>query len=173
MTQPEGQSFLIVPRVSSEKRIYVPIGFAEADIISSDAVQIVPGATIYHFGVLTSNVHMAWMRAVCGRLEMRYRYSKEIVYNTFPWPEPSETQHAKIEETAQEILNIREKYQDTPLSVLYDKTLMPNDLFKAHQANDRAVMQAYGLSVRDTSEADCVAFLMHRYQELTKQNSKG
>ncbi len=89
---------LIIPRVSSERRRYVPIGFATKDIISSDAVQIVPNATLYHFGVLTSNVHMAWMRAVCGRLKSDYRYSKEIVYNTFPWPKPTEEQRIKIEQ---------------------------------------------------------------------------
>ena len=137
------------------------------DNISSDAVQIVPNATVFHFGVLTSNVHMAWMRAVCGRLEMRYRYSKEIVYNTFPWPEPTESQKRRIEETAQGILDVREKYADTPMSTLYDRTLMPNDLYKAHKANDKAVMQAYGMPIKETDEAACVAWLMRLYQKMT------
>ena len=169
ITQPENQNYLIIPSVSSEKRIYIPIGFMSANDISSNAVQIVPNATLYHFGVLTSNVHMAWMRAVCGRLEMRYRYSKEIVYNTFPWPNPTEAQRAKIEQTAQMILNARANYPDTPMAALYDKTLMPLDLQKAHQANDRAVMQAYGFDVKTTTEASCVAELMKMYQALTKE----
>ena len=167
MTQPEGVDYLIVPRVSSENRIYIPIGFMLPDNISSDAVQIVPNATVFHFGVLTSNVHMAWMRAVCGRLEMRYRYSKEIVYNTFPWPEPTESQKRRIEETAQGILDVREKYANTPMSTLYDRTLMPNDLYKAHKANDKAVMQAYGMPIKETDEAACVAWLMRLYQKMT------
>lgn len=169
MTQPEGVDYLIVPRVSSENRIYIPIGFMLPDNISSDAVQIVPNATVFHFGVLTSNVHMAWMRAVCGRLEMRYRYSKEIVYNTFPWPEPTESQKRRIEETAQGILDVREKYADTPMSTLYDRTLMPNDLYKAHKANDKAVMQAYGMPIKETDEAACVAWLMRLYQKMTTE----
>lgn len=167
MTQPEGVDYLLVPRVSSENRVYVPIGFMSPDNISSDAVQIVPNATTYHFGVLTSNVHMAWMRAVCGRLEMRYRYSKEIVYNTFPWPNPTEAQRQKIEETAQRILDARAEYPNTPLSTLYDRNLMPNDLLKAHQANDRAVMRAYGMPIKETDEAACVAWLMRLYQKMT------
>ena len=167
MTQPEGVDYLIVPRVSSENRIYIPIGFMLPDNISSDAVQIVPNATVFHFGVLTSNVHMAWMRAVCGRLKSDYRYSKEIVYNTFPWPKPTESQKRRIEETAQGILDVREKYADTPMSTLYDRTLMPNDLYKAHKANDKAVMQAYGMPIKETDESACVAWLMRLYQKMT------
>lgn len=172
MTQPEGVNYLIVPRVSSENRRYVPIGFMTPDDISSDAVQIVPEATLYHFGVLTSNVHMAWMRTVCGRLEMRYRYSKEIVYNTFPWPNPTEAQRQKIESTAQSILNARALYPDCSMAVLYSETTMPPELRKAHQANDRAVMEAYGIKKGDaaySSESACVAMLMKMYQELTAQ----
>ena len=165
MTQPEGVSYLMIPRVSSENRIYIPIGFMSPDDISSDAVQIVPNATIYHFGVLTSNVHMAWMRAVCGRLEMRYRYSKEIVYNTFPWPEPTETQRQKLEQTAQAILDARALYPDTPMAALYDPNTMPPILEKAHRANDLAVMRAYGMPIKETDEAACVAWLMRLYQE--------
>lgn len=164
MTQPEDIAYLLIPRVSSERRKYAPIGFMKSDIISSDAVQIVPGATLYHFGVLTSNVHMAWMRTVAGRLEMRYRYSKEIVYNTFPWCNPSPAQKAAIEKTAQAILDARAKYPDCSLAVLYDETTMPNEIRTAHQNNDRAVMKSYGFSVKDMTESACVAKLMKLYQ---------
>lgn len=167
ITQPADTDFLIIPRVSSERRRYVPIGFATPDIISSDAVQIVPNATRYHFGVLTSNVHMAWMRAVCGRLEMRYRYSKEIVYNTFPWPNPTDEQKTKIEQTAQAILDARARYPDCSFADMYgEKMYLFPELLKAHQNNDRAVMQAYGFSVKDMTESKCVAELMRMYYKL-------
>ena len=169
ITQPEGVDYLLVPSVSSERRRYVPIGFMKADMISSNAVQIIPNATLYHFGVLTSNVHMAWMRVVCGRLKSDYRYSKEQVYNTFPWPNPTEAQEAKIEQTAQAILNVRAKYSGTSLADLYDEVTMPVDLRKAHQDNDRAVMQAYGFPVKSSfTESHCVAELFKLYQEKTK-----
>ena len=169
ITQPEGVDYLLVPSVSSERRRYVPIGFVKSDVISSNAVQIIPNATLYHFGVLTSNVHMAWMRVVCGRLEMRYRYSKEQVYNTFPWPNPTEAQKAKIEQTAQAILDVRAKYSGTSLADLYDEVTMPVDLRKAHQENDRAVMQAYGFPVKSSfTESHCVTELFKMYQEITK-----
>ena len=168
MTQPEGVDYLIVPSVSSERRKYIPIGFLDANTIASNAVQIVPNASLYHFGVLTSNVHMAWMRTVAGRLKSDYRYSKEIVYNTFPWPTPTKEQKAKIEQTAQAILDARNKYPECSLSVLYDATVMPPELRKAHQDNDRAVMQAYGFDIKTTTESSCVAKLMKLYQELTK-----
>ena len=167
MTQPENVDYLIIPSVSSERRKYVPIGFLSANTISSNAVQIIPSATLYHFGVLTSNVHMAWMRTVCGRLEMRYRYSKEVVYNTFPWPTPTEEQKAKIEQTAQAILDARALYPDCSLSDLYDEVTMPPELRKAHQQNDKAVMQAYGFWGKLNTETECVAELMKLYQELT------
>ena len=171
ITQPEGVDYLLVPSVSSERRRYVPIGFVKADVISSNAVQIIPNATLYHFGVLTSNVHMAWMRVVCGRLKSDYRYSKEQVYNTFPWPNPTEAQKTKIEQTAQVILDIRAKYSGSSLADLYDEVAMPVDLRKAHQDNDRAVMQAYGFNskwVDEHKESLIVAELFKRYQELTK-----
>ena len=169
ITQPEGADCLLVPRVSSERRRYAPIGFIKAGVVASDAVQIIPNATLYHFGVLTSNVHMAWMRVVCGRLEMRYRYSKEQVYNTFPWPNPTETQKAKIEQTAQAILDIRAKYVDTSLADLYDEVTMPAELRKAHQDNDRAVMQAYGFPVKSSfTESHCVVELFKMYKERMK-----
>ena len=166
ITQPEGVDCLLVPRVSSERRRYAPIGFINAGIVASDAVQIIPNATLYHFGVLTSNVHMAWMRVVCGRLEMRYRYSKEQVYNTFPWPSPTEAQVSKIEQTAQAILDARAKYSGSSLADLYDEITMPADLRKAHQDNDRAVMQAYGFPVKSSfTESLCVAELFKLYKE--------
>ena len=167
ITQPEDQDYLLVPSVSSERRRYVPIGFMKSDVISSNAVQIIPNATLYHFGVLTSNVHMAWMRVVCGRLKSDYRYSKEQVYNTFPWPTPTEAQVAKIEQTAQAILDARAKYSGSPLADLYDEVTMPADLRKAHQDNDRAVMQAYDFPVKSTfTESLCVAELFKLYKEL-------
>lgn len=146
----------------------MPIGFMVASVISSDAVQIVPDATLYHFGVLTSNVHMAWMRVVAGRLKSDYRYSKEIVYNNFPWPKATEPQKKKIEQTAQGILDARNLYPDSSLADLYDPLTMPPKLRNAHQANDRAVMQGYGFNIKEMSEADCVAELMRMYQELTQ-----
>ena len=159
-------SFIIVPSASSERRRYIPLGFLDGNTISTNLNLIIPDATIYHFGILTSNVHMAWMRAVCGRLEMRYRYSKDIVYNNFPWPMPTDAQKAKIEQTAQAILDARALYTDCSLADLYDEITMPPELRKAHQANDKAVMEAYGMPVRETTEASCVAELMRRYQEL-------
>ena len=160
--------FIIVPRVSSENRRYVPMGFMTPDNIVNDSVQIIPDASMYHFGILESNVHMAWMRAVCGRLKSDYRYSKDIVYNNFPWPTPTESQMAKIEQTAQAILDARALYPDSSLADLYDEVTMPIELRKAHQENDRAVMEAYGFVVKDTTESSCVAHLFELYQELTK-----
>lgn len=164
--QPDSK-YLLVPRVSSERRRYVPIGFLNSEVIASDAVQIIPNASLYHFGVLTSNIHMAWMRAICGRLEMRYRYSANIVYNNFPWCQPTDEQKAKIEQTAQAILDARAQYPDSSLADLYDEVTMPPELRKAHQENDRAVMAAYGFSTKMT-ESECVAELFKMYQELTK-----
>ena len=175
ITQPMGQEYIIIPRVSSEKRKYVPMGFMDANTIVTDAVQIIPNANLYHFGILESNVHMAWMRAVCGRLEMRYRYSKDIVYNNFPWCNPTDEQKAKIEKTAQGILDARVLYPDCSLADLYDDLTMPAELRKAHQENDKAVMEAYGFKKRDENgklrwltESETVAELMKMYQELTK-----
>lgn len=167
ITQPENADYILIPRVSSERRKYIPMGFLKSDTIVSDAVQIVPNATIYEFGVLTSNVHMAWMRAVCGRLKSDYRYSKDVVYNNFIWPTPTEAQKARIEQTAQAILDARALYPDSSLADLYDETTMPPELRKAHQANDRAVMAAYGFDVKTMTEASCVAELMKLYQQKT------
>ena len=143
------------------------MGFMTADVISSDAVQIIPSATLYHFGILESNVHMAWMRAVCGRLKSDYRYSKDVVYNNFPWPTPTAEQKAKIEQSAQAILDARALYPDSSLADLYDPTLMPKELLQAHRQNDRAVMAAYGFSTK-MAESECVAELFKRYAEMVE-----
>lgn len=162
-------NYIIIPKVSSEKRRYVPMGFMSPDALASDLVFLIPDATLYHFGILESNVHMAWMRAVCGRLEMRYRYSKDVVYNNFPWPAPTEEQKAKIEQTAQAILDARALYPESSLADMYgDKMYLFPELFAAHQENDRAVMQAYGFPVKTMTESQCVAELFKMYQELTK-----
>jgi hypothetical protein len=163
--------FLLIPEVSSENRKYIPIGFLGPESLCSNLVRILPNATLYHFGVLTSSTHMAWMRTVAGRLEMRYRYSKDIVYNNFPWPNPIPAQKEKIEQTAQAILDARERYPDASLADLYDELTMPPDLRKAHQANDRAVWEAYGKPWPLDDEPACVAYLMELYQEILKQNS--
>ncbi len=160
--------YIIIPCHSSETRRYIPFGFVSSNILVNNAVQLIPGGSIYHFGILTSNVHMAWTRAVCGRIKSDYRYSKDVVYNNFPWPTPTDTQKAKIEQTAQAILDARARYPESSLADLYDELTMPPELRKAHQDNDRAVMQAYGFSVRDMTESICVAELMRMYQSLTE-----
>lgn len=166
------KNFMIVPVVSSERRKYVPIGFMTPEAMCSNQVNLIPDATLFHFGVLTSNVHMAWMRVVCGRLKSDYRYSKDIVYNNFPWPKPTEKQKAKIEQTAQFILDTRAKYPDSSLADLYDEVTMPSNLRCAHQNNDRAVMEAYGFDpkiISDENEALIVAELFKLYKEMTIQ----
>jgi hypothetical protein len=162
-------SFIVVPATSSERRRYVPMGFLTADTIATNAVLIVPNSTIFNFGVITSNIHMAWLRAVCGRLKSDYRYSKDIVYNNFPWPDPTDAQHAKIEQTAQAILDARALYPDSSLADLYDELTMPPELRKAHQTNDKAVWEAYGKAWKISSEADCVAHLMRLYQAKVEE----
>ena len=157
--------YIVVPLVSSERRKYVPMGFLHADTIPTNLLAIIPSATLYHFAILESNVHMAWMRAVCGRLKSDYRYSKDIVYNNFPWPAPTEDQKAKIAEAAQAILDARALYPDSSLADLYDPTLMPKELLQAHRQNDRLVMQAYGFAAKMT-ESECVAELFRRYGEI-------
>lgn len=171
ITQPVGKPYIIIPRVSSERRRYVPMAFMNGTTIVTDAVQIIPNANIFEFGILESNVHMAWMRVVAGRLKSDYRYSKDIVYNNFPWCNPTKEQKEKIEKTAQMILDAREKYPNSSLADLYDELTMPPELRKAHQQNDIAVMEAYGFDWRKMTESDCVAGLMKMYQELI--NSKG
>ena len=163
--QPDS-NYLAIPEVSSEKRRYIPIGFMTPNIIASNKLYLVPRADLYMLGVMISNVHMAWMRAVCGRLKSDYSYSP-AVYNNFPWPTPTDAQKTKIEQTAQAILNARALYPDCSLADLYDEIAMPPELRRAHQQNDRAVMQAYGFDVATTTETSCVAELMRMYQKLT------
>ena len=165
--QPDS-NYLAIPEVSSEKRRYIPIGFMTPNIIASNKLYLVPKADLYMLGVMISNVHMAWMRAVCGRLKSDYSYSP-AVYNNFPWPAPTDAQKEKIEQTAQAILDARALYLDSSLADLYDETTMPPELRKAHQMNDKAVMLAYGFSVRDMTESKCVAELMRMYQQLTQE----
>ena len=196
------QNYIVIPEISSEKRRYVPMGFVNPEIMSSNRVKISQNANLYHFGILTSNVHMAWMRAVCGRLEMRYCYSVNIVYNNFPWPftekqtdlfasndahqeaknvsseqillstqEKIQTQKTKIEQTAQAILDARAKYPDSSLADLYDETVMPPELRKAHRANDLAVMAAYGFNPKMT-ESEIVAELFKMYEKLAEGEKK-
>ena len=157
--------YLLVPSTSSENRKYIPIGFMSKDVISNNANLIVLNTSIYEFGILTSNVHMAWMRAVGGRLKSDYRYSVKLVYNNFPWCNPSTEQKKKIEATAQLILEARQIYPDCSYADLYDEITMPPELRKAHQLNDRAVMEAYGFDIKMT-ESECVAELMKLYNDL-------
>ena len=164
-------NYILIPSHSSENRKYIPMGFMSPDVICGNANLMIPNATLYHFGILESNVHMAWMRVVCGRIKSDYRYSNDIVYNNFPWPNPAEEQKQKIEHTAQAILDARALYPDSSLADLYDEITMPVELRRAHQENDRAVMQAYGFPVKSTfTESQCVAELFKLYQELTKQH---
>lgn len=168
-------SYIIIPSTSSENRKYIPMGFMGKDDISTNANLIIPNATLYDFGILTSNVHMAWMRTVAGRLKSDYRYSAKIVYNNFPWPTVTEEQKEFIANTAQGILDARALYPDSSLADLYDELTMPVELRKAHQANDIAVMKAYGMikkvDGKDTflTESETVARLFEMYQELTKK----
>jgi len=160
---------LVVPEVSSQSRRYIPMGYIDDSVICTNKIQMVPDATLYHFGVMTSNVHMAWTRTVCGRLKSDYDYSKNIVYNNFPWPDPTEAQKAIIEQTAQGILDARALYPDSSLADLYNDVAMPPELRTAHQKNDRAVMEAYGFWGRLNSESECVSELMKMYQHLLDQ----
>ena len=163
--QPDTE-YIIIPRHSSQNRKYLPIGFVSPDIICGDANLLMPDASLYHFGILTSNIHNAWIHAVCGRIKSDFRYSVNIVYNNFPWCKPTDEQKKKIEETAQAILDARALYPDCSLADLYDEVAMPPELRKAHQANDKAVMQAYGFWGKLNTESACVAELMKMYQKL-------
>ena len=158
--------YVAIPKVSSEQRRYIPIDYLSANIIPGDKLFVMKNASLYHFGVIVSNVHMAWMRAVCGRLKSDYSYSNTIVYNNFPWCNPTNEQREKIEQTAKGILDARALYPDSSLADLYDELLMPIELRKAHMQNDKAVMQAYGFSIKDTTEESCVAELMKMYQHM-------
>ena len=167
---PKG-SIMIIPQVSSERRKYVPMGFM-TDVMCSDKVRLLPNATLYHFGIMESNVHMAWMRAICCRLKSDYSYTINDVYNNFPWPTPTPEQQSKIEQTAQAILDARALYPDSSLADLYDPVLMPPELLKAHRENDKAVMQAYGFPIKDFTESDCVAELFKMYKAMTEGKNK-
>ncbi|MBE6102288.1 MAG: class I SAM-dependent DNA methyltransferase [Selenomonas ruminantium] len=166
---PKG-SYIVIPEVSSERRRYVPMGYMDDSVICSNKVRLMPNASLYHFGILNSNVHMSWMRVVCGRLKSDYDYSIKIVYNNFPWPTPTDKQRAAIEKTAQAILNARSLYPNSSLADLYDPVTMPPELLKAHRANDKAVMQAYGFWGRLNSESECVAELMKMYEYLCNES---
>ena len=160
--------YVAIPKVSSENRKYIPMEYLPKEIIPGDKLFMLPAASLYSLGIMTSNVHMAWMRAVCGRLKSDYSYSNTIVYNNFPWPNPTDEQKARIEETAQGILDARALYPDSSLADLYDELTMPPELRKAHQDNDRAVMRAYGFDIKTMTESTCVAELFKLYQKLTK-----
>lgn len=157
---------LVFPKVSSEKRRYIPIPFVKSEVIINGSSLMIPDATNYEFGILESNMHMSWMRMVAGRMKSDYQYSKELVYNNFPWPIPTEEQKKKIAETAQGILDARALYPNSSLADLYDELTMPVELRKAHQANDKAVMAAYGLPIKGTTESDAVAKLFDMYEKL-------
>ena len=160
--------YIIVPKTSSGKRKYIPLGFMDKNTIASDLVFLIPNAGLYEFGILISNVHNSWMRLVAGRLKSDYRYSRDIVYNNFPWPSPTDKQKAAIEQTAQAILDARALYPNCSLADMYGEQmyLFP-ELLKAHQDNDRAVMRAYGFDIKTTTESSCVAELMKLYQSMT------
>ena len=167
-TQPIGVDYIAVPIVSSSRREYVPIGYVDGDTITNNQVQIIPYASVYHFGILCSSIHNDWMRKTCGRLKSDYRYSRDLVYNTFPWPNPTTEQIVRIEQTANAILEARALYPNSSLADLYDPLTMPPELRKAHDANDKAVMKAYGFSP-DIEEPEIVAELMKMYQKLTEE----
>ncbi len=159
---------IVIPCHSSENRRYIPMSFIDSSVIVTNAVLFIPEGDLYLFGLLNSEVHMAWMRMICGRLEMRFRYSKEVVYNNFPWPNPTYAQREKITQTAQTILDARALYPDSSLADLYDEVAMPPELRRAHRANDAAVLEAYGFP-KDATESDIVARLFKMYQELTQK----
>lgn len=161
-------AFIALPMVSSERRKYIPLGYFDGDTIPTNQVQTIPNATLYHFGILTSSVHNAWTRAVCGRLEMRYRYSKDIVYNNFPWPEATDEQKNNVEKLAQGVLDARALFPESSLADLYDPLTMPPELLKAHKSLDALVMKLYGFK-KDMNEAEVVARLMERYQSLVSK----
>jgi hypothetical protein len=159
--------YLLVPRVSSENRVYIPMGFLSPNTISTDANLIVPDASLYHFGILTSTMHMSWVRYVCGRLKSDYRYSKDLVYNNYPWPEPTDAQREKVEALAQGVLDARANHPTSTLADLYHPTTMPPDLRKAHDALDKAVDQCYRKEPF-TSERERVEYLFGLYRKLTE-----
>ena len=163
--------YIAIPKVSSEKRLYIPMDYLDANVIPGDKIFVLSDANKYDFGILESSVHMSWMRMVAGRLETRYSYSNTIVYNNFPWPNVDEKQRDKVAKTAQGILDARKLYPDSSLADLYDPLTMPIELRKAHEANDKAVLQAYGLKPSAT-EAEIVQHLFKMYEKLTVKDDK-
>ena len=163
--------YVVIPEVSSEKRYYIPIGFMSPDVLASNKVRVISGATFYHFGILTSVVHMAWVRAISGRLKSDYQYSNKTVYNNFPWPDVDENQRVAIEEAAQRVLNTRDLFNGSSLADLYDPLTMPPELLKVHQKLDRLVLKAYGLGFSDPDERKIVAELLRRYQQIMQEKS--
>lgn len=166
--QPDSD-YMILPVVSSENRPYIPVGYVGKDVIANTNAQMLPTDDKYYFGVIESNVHMAWLRTICGRMKSDYAYSISIVYNNFPWPKCTNEEKDKIRVTAQTILDVRSKYKDSSLADLYDNLTMPQDLRKAHVENDKAVMRAYGFPIKDFTESDCVRELMKRYEEIVSR----
>lgn len=164
--------YIVIPSVSSSTRKYIPMGIETSKVITSNLCLIVNSASKFILGVLSSNVHMAWTKLVCGRLGNGYRYSAKVVYNNFPWPSPTDKQKARIEKTAQGILDARANHPGNSLADLYDPLLMPADLRKAHIENDKAVMEAYGFDWHTMKEEDCVAELMKMYQKLVEKKDK-
>ncbi|MBW8003172.1 MAG: hypothetical protein FVQ80_14325 [Planctomycetes bacterium] len=162
--QPEND-YLLIPKVSSENRAYIPIGFMKSDAITNGSALIIPEAGFYEFGVLTSSMHMAWMRYTCGRMKSDYQYSASLVYNNFPWPDTNYKQKDAIVKAANEVINARAKFPDSTLAVLYDRNAMPPELAKAHTKLDRLVEKTYGKSFEN--DASRVAFLFKKYQQLT------
>ena len=158
---------LVLPKVSSKNRKYIPMPFIDPNTIINGSSLMISDATTYDLGILDSVVHMAWMRTVAGRMKSDYQYSKELVYSNFPWPNVDDKQKEKISQTAQAILDARANYSDASLADIYDSLTMPADLLKAHKANDKAVLEAYGLD-KDASEQDIVAHLFKLYEDLTK-----
>ena len=164
---PKGH-YIVIPEVSSEKRPYIPMGYMDDSVLCSNKLRLMPGVSLYHFGILNSAVHMDWVRSVCGRLETRIDYSIKIVYNNFPWPNPTEEQRVKIEQTAQAILDARQVYPEASFADMYGNLILFPELLNAHRANDTAVLEAYGFP-KNVSESEIVARLFKMYQELTEK----
>lgn len=165
-------SYLVIPQTSSGKRKYIPIGFLTPDVLVNNKLQVMPEGGLYELGILSSNVHNAWLRTIAGRLRDDFTYSVSVVYNTFPWPTVTADEKKKIEMTAQAILEARKTFSDCSLADLYNDIAMPSQLRTAHQKNDRAVMEAYGFPVKGFTESDCVAALMKLYQEKVQELEK-
>jgi hypothetical protein len=165
-------NYLLVPSVSSERRAFVPIGYIEANFVVSNLAFAVPNATLYHFGMLNSTMHNAWMRAVCGRLESRYRYSNTIVYNNYPWPKPTKAHMAAIEAAGQAVLDARAKHTGKSLAWLYNPETMPKNLQAAHDLVDEAVDEAYGYE-KGNDDTSRVAYLFELYEKLTTVKTPG